>query len=841
MFVMPQLDKSEKEELIRLIETEEPLPDKWRSRLFNDRTRPAQIGKEYRLVYDGKMRREEVLARTPAAPWQLVRSYCSEYPHDNGWKNLLVWGDNLLALRELLADQQGPNRFGTRDKIKLIYIDPPFATKQDFMKDKEKAYRDKVLGAQFIEFLRRRLILLREILADDGSIYVHLDAKKGHYIKAVMDEIFGETNFLNEIIWKRTSAHADATGYASVHDMLLFYAKGDQHIFNAQYSAYSDAHVSRRYNKADPDGRRYTDGDLVGAGLRGGGYDYEWKGIRRIWRCPLDTMKRYESENRLYYTREGLARIKRYLDEVKGNPPADLWTDIYPVNSQAAERANYPTQKSESLLERIIKSSSRKGDVVLDCFAGSGTTAAVAEKLGRRWVAMDCGKLSIYTTQKRLFSLNAGIGATKNDDRSETERVEDWPEHLKGAPSVLLVTEKARKGECDVTLDFLHDLAGLARKHDLVKKDAPLSLVCPEAKLCIPEDRFEEPEDSHGTKQIVIDGIDFRISLIAPKERPEKERSLPAKEFSLYRAGIYDMTTIKEMPWNAYRPFVMKLFGVRDHRHERYGFSFDGYIGTDSALVWNYPDHKKLTLDYGYVDDIHRTVRGREDERFYVIAPVVAMDFAEDEVTRDGTTYVFLKVPLSVLLRLIENKEAAAFRQPAKEDDVNEVIDAVGFDFISQPIVDITLKNIPRQGELFPDYVVGIREFRSQTLATEPEDFRNFETFSMAMVDTAYDGDVFRLDKVFWGADLLAAAGGLDLAQHLDIRIAGADFKGMKMMVILCDRYGNEKTLVLAKSDFQASRKHVRRVPQQRGASPKSRQRKALAKKRPVKRMTKSK
>ena len=114
-----------------------------------------------------------------------------------------MWGDNLLALRELLADQQGPDRFGTRGKIKLIYIDPPFATRQDFMKDKEKAYRDKVLGAQFIEFLRRRLILLRELLADDGSIYVHLDTKKGHYIKAVLDEVFGEENFQNEIIWKR--------------------------------------------------------------------------------------------------------------------------------------------------------------------------------------------------------------------------------------------------------------------------------------------------------------------------------------------------------------------------------------------------------------------------------------------------------------------------------------------------------------------------------------------------------------------------------------------------------------------------------------------------------------
>ena len=201
---MSQLTNAEREKLCALIRAGEPLPAQWRARLFPGSAKSPEAGKEYRLVYDGKMRREEVLAQTPAAPWQLVRSFCAERPHaDKRWRNLLVWGDNLLALRELLADQQGQNRFGTRGKIKLIYIDPPFATKQDFMKDREKAYRDKVLGAQFIEFLRRRLILLRELLADDGSIYVHLDTKKGHYIKAVMDEVFDETNFRNEIIWQR--------------------------------------------------------------------------------------------------------------------------------------------------------------------------------------------------------------------------------------------------------------------------------------------------------------------------------------------------------------------------------------------------------------------------------------------------------------------------------------------------------------------------------------------------------------------------------------------------------------------------------------------------------------
>jgi hypothetical protein len=204
------------------------------------------------------------------------------------------------------------------------------------------------------------------------------------------------------------------------------------------------------------------------------------------------------------------------------------------------------------------------------------------------------------------------------------------------------------------------------------------------------------------------------------------------------------------------------------------------------------------------VDDLHRMLRGKPGERFYIIAPVVAMAFAEDEVMRGETTYVFLKVPLSILLRLIERKVPAALRQPAGEEDVNEVIDAVGFDFISQPQVIWEAKKASQTGELFADYVLELSEFRAQTLATDPEDFQNFETFSMAMVDLDYDGDVFQLSRVFWGEDVLKAAGGLEKADRLELRIPESEFTGKQMMVILCDRYGNEKTLLLSKTDFAA-------------------------------------
>lgn len=810
-----KLTENEIREITKLIETGEPLPEKWRHRLFLNTNRGPEIGKEYRLVYDGKLKREEVLAQTPAAPWQLVREFCTERAHPDGWRNLLVWGDNLLALRELLDDQQGPDRFGTRSKIKLIYIDPPFATRQDFMKDKEKAYRDKVLGAQFIEFLRRRLILLRELLADDGSIYVHLDTKKGHYVKAVLDEVFGEENFQNEIIWRRSTSHADAQKFGQVHDALFLYTKSDRYIWSTQYRPYDPDYVAKYFRFRDPDGRRYWKEDATGAGA-GPARRFGDRIIKppagRHWRWVQETIDKYWTDGRFVLTSSGKPEFKRYLDEQEGEPIGSVWDDIKRVNMMADERIDYPTQKPEALVERIIRASSNDGDIVLDCFAGSGTTAAAAEKLGRRWIAMDCGKLAIYTTQKRLFSLTTAIGAIKKDDRTEPERVEDWAEHLKNAPGVLLITEKARKGECEVTLDLLHDLAALVRKHDLIKKGAALSLVCPEDKLRIPESRLGEPEEGPGTKLIKVSGVEFHISLVAPKEKTEKEKPLRAKEFALYRAGVYDMAAIKALPWADYRPFVLKLFGVREHAHQRYGLDLDGYIGTYSALLWNYPDHKTLTLDYGYVDDLHRTLRGKPGERFYVIAPVVAMAFAEDEVTRDETTYVFLKVPLSILLRLIEKKEPAAFKQPAKEEDVNEVIDAAGFDFISQPQVAWKAKKERPKGELFADYVLEISEFRAQTLATDPEDFQNFETFSMAMADLDYDGDVFRLSRVFWGEDLIKAAGGLEETERLELRIPEHEFSGEQMMVILCDRYGNEKTLLLDKNDFEGKPRAARKA-----------------------------
>lgn len=398
----------QRQHIINILLSGEELSPEWSRILFPPEKR------EYELVYHGKEREEDIIADTLAVPLQPVRTF-----NKNGveWHNKLIFGDNLQAMKTLLdMKRRGElcNADGTPG-VRLIYIDPPFATKQDFSGSlDQKAYQDKIVGAQFVEFMRRRFILLRELLSDDGCLYLHLDIKKIHYLKVVLDEVFGEGRFVNEIIWKRTSAHADSTTYANVHDALLFYSKSSSLVFNPQFVPYTEEYIAERYKhietKGPRKGNRFADDNLIGTGLRGGGYPYEWKGVTKTWRCPIETMRQYEKDDLIYYTKNGVARIKRFVEDLPGVPPSDMWNDIFPVNSQAAERMDYPTQKPESLLQRVIATSSKPGDIVLDAFGGSGTTCAVAEKLERRWIAIDCGKLAIYTIQKRMLNLKKEIG-----------------------------------------------------------------------------------------------------------------------------------------------------------------------------------------------------------------------------------------------------------------------------------------------------------------------------------------------------------------------------------------------------------------------------------------------
>ncbi|MHB8122188.1 MAG: site-specific DNA-methyltransferase [Desulfuromonadaceae bacterium] len=813
---MPVLTDLDKQNIIKLIQDGKPVPEHYRALLFPDNREYVELTKVYQLVYQGKKRKEDVIADTPTAPLQEVRSFNTDNPNSDDWRNMLIFGDNLMALKSIYEDQRGPNKYGTKNRIKLIYIDPPFATKQDFFKDREKAYRDKIIGAQFIEFLRRRLILLREILADDGSIYVHLDTKKSHYIKAIMDNVFGEENFLNEIIWRRAFGHSDSGRYGIIHDVIFFYGKSENTSWNTILQPADKDYIDTFFDQFDPErGERYQRLSLSAGGLSGGGYNYEYKGVNTLWRCPIETLRKHDEAGRLHWPKKkgGVPRLKKYESEHEGVPIQDIWTDISKIHNQSAELSGYPTQKPEALLERIITASSNPGDIVLDAFAGSGTALAVAEKLGRRWIGMDCGKLAIYTIQKRLLNLTSQVGSVKNDDRDLTERISNLFGIMKSSTGVLVVTEKAKKGEMTINdrfIDALHNIVST------VQDGGTFTLVCPEDKF--KATKYEE--DTDGRRTIRKDDITYVFSLIEPKQKSEKNKPYKGKTFTLFNAGIYDNSAILDMDWEHYREFVIKLFDVRDEPHKINGFEVDGYIGVDSAWVWNYPEQKSLSMDEEFVASLHKTMNGKAGDRLYVIAPVVSFSFMMDEIRHGGTTYTFLKVPISVLTRLIENKQDGAFRQPISEADVNEVIDAVGFDFISQPVVKWKcLRLEPEGGGLFAhgkkDYVIRLADFRSDTLASSPDDFERFETLSMVLVDYDFDGSVFDLDLVFWAEDLVSselkrsdsqATGSFTdraaACKQLDIRIP-EDKATDKMMVIFVDKYGNEKKQVLNRKDFK--------------------------------------
>lgn len=348
-------------------------------------------------------------------PFRSIPYYPAElresYPQgEAGTPHRIYLGDNLQVLAHLLRD--------FRQKVRLVYIDPPFDSRADYTKTvklrrksassdpnifEEKQYTDIWTNDEYLQFMYERLILLRELLADNGSIYLHCDYHQSHRLRCILDEVFGPENFRAEIAWKRTSAHADAANFGVVHDTILFYTKTRSYVWNNPKTSYEDWYVERYYRYSDDDGRKFMSDNLSASGLAGGGYTYVWNGVERTWRCPESTMQRLHDEGRVYYTKNGIARYKRYLDEMEGRPVQTLWDDIQSVVSWSDERTDYPTQKPENLVRRIVEASSNPGDIVLDCFVGSGTTAAVAMKLGRRFVGGDINSAAVRTTTDRLL------------------------------------------------------------------------------------------------------------------------------------------------------------------------------------------------------------------------------------------------------------------------------------------------------------------------------------------------------------------------------------------------------------------------------------------------------
>lgn len=396
-----KLTDNEKREILKLIDADKPLPDKYRFLLFDDK-------REVELVWNGKT--HEVC--NIVLPFQIIEQideprkdlkkddswagtlFDLRGRQKTGWTNKLIWGDNKLILSSL---KNGPMRdeIEKNGGIKLIYIDPPFDVGADFSMDieigdetftkkpnvlEELAYRDTWgKGADsFLAMIYERFVLMRDLLAEDGSIYVHCDWRINHHIRQVLDEVFGRDNFLNEVIWGYFSfKRKTAKKFPQKHDDIISYRKSKSHfIWHTQFKPHSEEYLKRW--KTDKDGRRYRDDVNPTAG-----------GTRII-----------------------------YLDEVEGDIVDSVWDDIPPVNPQAIERVDYPTQKPEALLERIIQASSNESDIVADFFCGSGTTLAVAEKLGRKWIGSDLGKFAIHTNRKRIIAVQRHLKEEGRDFRA---------------------------------------------------------------------------------------------------------------------------------------------------------------------------------------------------------------------------------------------------------------------------------------------------------------------------------------------------------------------------------------------------------------------------------------
>ena len=335
------------------------------------------------LTYENKRSENEILERTPRVKLKSVSG--------KGAKNKLIHSDNLSALKFLLDDYAG--------KIDLVYIDPPFATNGLFKISEERAntisssngddvaYADTLIGADFLEFLRERLIFLRELLSNRGSIYLHIDYKIGHYVKLLMDEVFGQERFINDITRIKCNPKNFARkGYGNIKDMVLFYSKTDRYVWHEPREEMTEGDIKRLFPKVDKDGRRYTTTPLHAPGeTRNGPTGQPWKGLKppkgRHWRYSPDELDRLDEQGLIEWSSTGNPRKIIYADEVlaKGKKRQDIWEFKDPPYP------SYPTEKNLEMLKMIIEASSNPGDIVLDCFVGSGTTLVAAEEAERRW------------------------------------------------------------------------------------------------------------------------------------------------------------------------------------------------------------------------------------------------------------------------------------------------------------------------------------------------------------------------------------------------------------------------------------------------------------------------
>jgi site-specific DNA-methyltransferase (adenine-specific)/adenine-specific DNA-methyltransferase len=646
----------DKKYLISLIESGEQIPEDYKYLLF------PNLQEEYELTYAGKMRKEDVLAGedgTLPVPLQLERVFNgTEHPEfEDGWKNMIVFGDNLQLLKTINENRDPLIKDKIKGKVKLIYIDPPFATQDEFQnKEGAKAYTDKKKGAEFLEFIRRRLIIAREILSDDGSIYVHLDEKMVDYIKCIMDEVFGKNNYRRQIIWftKTSSGYkTKAENWIRGHDVVLYYTKSSNFIFNKQYiSDYKQEYLDR-FKKVDKNGRKYRDDRSSGE--------------------------------------------RQYLDELKGIALNDVWDDVMSFQQAAtsSEIVGYPTQKPEELLARIIKASTNEGDLIMDFFGGSGTSMVVAEKLGRRWITCDLGKLSYLTMQKRLLLINEG--------------------------------------------------------KDLIDKSSK-----------------------------------------------SRKYNKPARSFITCKLGMYDLGATLNLEWDKYKHFVSQLFEYDIKELKSSGIVFDGEKRGFPVKVFNYIKYKDSAVDYNYIIELHKNIKSKKYNRVYIVSPATKVDFIADYEEIEDTRYYFLKVPYE-MIEEIHKTPFTKSRQPRSKNDVNDIEEMKGFQFIYTPEVECKLESDKK------DIILKVTKFTSDPLNGCETD--NFSTLSSIFVNYDYNGKEFLMDDVrFWSEIESSKKEEEDTkVNYTDGKPTSIEWKipakqlGDKTVFIFTDVYGNDVTVSLSK------------------------------------------
>lgn len=642
--------------IIELLKNGKDLPIEYQEVLF------PSTNNEYKIQYAGKMRYEEVLANedgVQAVPLQLENIFDSENKWNDGWNNMLFFGDNLQLLKTIYKNEDKIIKDKVKGKVKLIYIDPPFATQDEFKnKNGVKAYSDKKKGSEFIEFVRRRLILAKEILAPDGTIFVHLDQKMSHYIKIVMDEIFGKHNFRNEIVWKYTGSRSPNNDFANKHDVILRYTKTNNYTFNPIFEEYSENSIGR-FDKEDENGK-------------------------------------YKITNR-----NGLM-YKTYLNE-EGKRIEDVW-NIPILMKNSNEYIDYPTQKPEELISRIISSATNEGDIVLDFFGGSGTTAITAEKLNRKWITCDIGKFSYLTIQKRLLEIQDSNDIS-NKDNSETIKYENNFQNI-------LIKKNSGKGS--------------RNEYNLID--------------FISTEKFQE-----------VFGKNFNLNDILIQQGVEKKSKYQTynkkhKPFITAQLTCYDLDKVFDMDFDSYKQFCSHLFNFKLKEQIINNMQVDGLKDGSYVEVFNYKEYlnEDVKIDKEYIEIIHSELKNYIKDKYYLITPANFISFKEDYYQIGDIKYYFLKIPYHMINELHKAKFERTNAAISK-DNLNDINYAIGFHFKIPP--EITREIIKTEKG------IKIKLLSFVQKENNPNSISDFSKLSSIYIDKKYN-DIFKLTDCYFHKDL---------------------------------------------------------------------------------------